>query len=131
MLTEGLFFTMFPCLFYRKLQVPRRASSLNSGDMFVLETPYVAYLWRGKVITPFSSSLTFCLNFSYYLIKVTSLKNFSCNVMIGLPSDKYLVFLCDDCAIITPCVSSSTYVILFILFFNRAHAQLKGGMPDS
>ena len=32
-------------------QVPRRAASLNSGDMFVLETPNLAYLWRGKVIT--------------------------------------------------------------------------------
>lgn len=32
----------------KAMQVPRRAASLNSGDMFVLETPYVAYLWRGK-----------------------------------------------------------------------------------
>ena len=32
-------------------QVLRRAASLNSGDMFVLETPNLAYLWRGKVIT--------------------------------------------------------------------------------
>lgn len=32
----------------KAMQVPRRAASLNSGDMFVLETPYIAYLWRGK-----------------------------------------------------------------------------------
>ena len=33
--------------------MPRRAASLNSGDMFVLETPYVAFLWRGKVTAIF------------------------------------------------------------------------------
>ncbi|XP_073253861.1 gelsolin, cytoplasmic-like [Porites lutea] len=32
----------------KAIQVPRRAASLNSGDMFVLETPNLAYLWRGK-----------------------------------------------------------------------------------
>ena len=47
-----------PCIESRhylvSLQVPRRAASLNSGDMFVLETPYIAYLWRGKVIIKFN-----------------------------------------------------------------------------
>lgn len=32
----------------KAIQVPRRAASLNSGDMFVLETPFLAYLWRGR-----------------------------------------------------------------------------------
>ncbi|KAJ7375647.1 hypothetical protein OS493_039842 [Desmophyllum pertusum] len=32
----------------KAMQVSRRAASLNSGDMFVLETPYKVYLWRGK-----------------------------------------------------------------------------------
>lgn len=32
----------------KAIQVPRRSASLNSGDMFVLETPNLAYLWRGK-----------------------------------------------------------------------------------
>jgi len=32
----------------RAVQVPEKASSLNSGDVFVLETPKVQYLWFGK-----------------------------------------------------------------------------------
>lgn len=49
---------LLPDVAYEIFQVPRRAASLNSGDMFVLETPYVAYLWRGKVITLFNIDRT-------------------------------------------------------------------------
>ncbi|XP_068702988.1 gelsolin, cytoplasmic-like isoform X2 [Montipora foliosa] len=32
----------------KAIQVPRRAASLNSGDIFVLETIQIVYLWRGR-----------------------------------------------------------------------------------
>ena len=38
-------------------QVPRRGASLNSGDVFVLETSKKTYLWRGKV----SATSDYCL----------------------------------------------------------------------
>ena len=44
--------------FVGSIQVPRRAASLNSGDIFVLETPQIVYLWIGRVSTvSFYSSL--------------------------------------------------------------------------
>lgn len=55
-----IFFYLCHDVAYEIFQVPRRAASLNSGDMFVLETPYVAYLWRGKVITLFIIQIGHC-----------------------------------------------------------------------
>ena len=55
---KEFYFYLYHDVAYEIFQVPRRAASLNSGDMFVLETPYVAYLWRGKVITLFNIDRT-------------------------------------------------------------------------
>ena len=35
----------------RAIQVPERAASLNSGDVFILETPAKVWLWSGKGAT--------------------------------------------------------------------------------
>lgn len=35
----------------KAIEVPVRASSLNSNDVFVLKTPSCCYLWYGKVGT--------------------------------------------------------------------------------
>jgi len=36
----------------RAVAVPERAGSLNSGDVFILETPKKAYIWKGKLCSP-------------------------------------------------------------------------------
>lgn len=35
----------------RAIQVPEKAASLNSGDMFILESPKAVYLWNGQFAT--------------------------------------------------------------------------------
>lgn len=41
----------------RTVEVPARASALNSHDIFLLVTASVCYLWFGKVLTSLTSRL--------------------------------------------------------------------------
>ncbi|XP_015765697.1 PREDICTED: advillin-like [Acropora digitifera] len=77
----------------KAIQVPRRAASLNSGDMFVLETPFVAYLWRGRVRT------TFCW-FLHNILDGYSLEKLGLwSLPSALPDLNYYWFLCLYCVI--------------------------------
>ena len=55
----------------RAVQVEEKASSLNSNDCFVLETPKATYIWYGKVSAAFSLSLSL---FLYLLIDLSHLQ---------------------------------------------------------
>jgi hypothetical protein len=57
---------LFICLFVFALQVAEVAASLNSEDVFILETPSKTWIWKGNVKTKI------CCHPKFFRVKLES-----------------------------------------------------------